>query len=694
MVLDILARPFSARTFSEQLEIVRTGRPTPKLAGLSQQGKGFVRHFQAGNYERYPWLTASESRCRLFCWACLLLAAERRAAWSYTGFANLGCLSKAATKHQCTAGHLHATVLLKTFGDPRVGVQPSARAQARRETELHNERVRKNREILTRLMDCVVFLGKQELCFGGQAANGGNYAELVAFLAEHDTDLHYHLTTNSVFAGTLGDLQKHLVDAVAEVMAEEIKAEVKGAPFASVLVEETTDVGKTAQLALALRYVTATGVKERFVRFADGARPAGDLAALIFHFLQEYECLDKVVAQCYDGAAASASGLNEAQAKVKEKAPMASFIHCYAHRLDLVLAQGASKLREVKLFFANLYGIAAFFSRSPKCTRLLDDMCKLQLPPAAPLRWHNASRLVKAVREERAVLKQLFAHILEQHQDHDGDTLLCAEGFKARLEDFEFCFLLHTFSGMFEHADVSSGALQTKTLDVEFYMEKVDGFCDTVERARGQFSEIYEETLRVTGVHGGQGDQRARYQQLHISILDNILCQMRNRFQDHEKLTFLSLLDPRRFKTYRRKFPRAAFSSLARSHGALFDLPRLKTQLTVMYAMADFEGKSPADLHEFLQRKSLRETMAQLEALACLALTIPVSTPPDQPSFSALKRIETYARNTSGRRRLSAVASMSIEKDFLMELRRRGELYSRAIEVFLSKDGRRDFVFK
>lgn len=355
LVADILATPFSRRTFQEKLDLVRRGRPTPELASLSQQGKGFVRHFQTGNYERYPWLTASEKRCKLYCWECLLLATDRFGVWNYSGFANLSCFTKAATRHQSTAGHLQATVLVKTFGDTRVDLQLSE--QARRETELHNERVKKNREILKRLMDCVMFLGKQELSFrvhdeGPQSLNRGNYVELLSFLAEHDTDLHYHLSTNRVFTGTSGKIQNDLIHAIAEVMPEEIKMEIKRAPFVAVMVDETTDVANMAQLSLVLRYVTATGVKECFVKFVDvtSGRRADDLAALIFHFFEEYECsLDKVVAQCYDGAAVMASGLNGVQAK--EKVPMALFIHCYAHRLNLVLTQGASKLKECKVFF-------------------------------------------------------------------------------------------------------------------------------------------------------------------------------------------------------------------------------------------------------------------------------------------------------------------------------------------------------
>lgn len=139
LVEDIIITPFSRQTFQEKLDIVRRGRPTPTLQSLSQAGKGFVRHFQSSNYERYQWLTGSEKHCKLYCWECLLFASDRFGVWSHTGFANLSCLTKAATRHQSTAGHLQAMVLLKTFGDTRVDLQLNE--QARRATKLHNEKV-------------------------------------------------------------------------------------------------------------------------------------------------------------------------------------------------------------------------------------------------------------------------------------------------------------------------------------------------------------------------------------------------------------------------------------------------------------------------------------------------------------------------------------------------------------------------
>ncbi|KAK3566262.1 hypothetical protein QTP86_030551 [Hemibagrus guttatus] len=384
---------------------------------------------------------------------------------------------------------------------------------------------------------------KKELSFRGHDESAGsndrgNYVELLCLIAESNTDLHYHLSTNKVFSGTSGKIQNDLITAIAEVMGEEIRSEVKKAPFVSVMVDETTDASNAAQLALVLRYVTGTGVKERFVRFEDvtGGKRADDIAGLIIGFLLENECLGKVVAQCFDGAAVMSSGLNGVQAKVKERAPLALFIHCYAHRLNLVLTQGASKLKECKIFFGHLNGLAAFFYRL-----------------GARNYWSKSA----------------------------------------------------------------SGVSLDKKLDVQSCLARVKEFCDTVERGRSRYEELYEATERTAGAPSARRGQAQdpHYRQLHGRILDNIICQTQTRFQDHEKLMFVTLLDPQKFQEYKKKFLHAAFSSLIQSHGALFDLSRLKTELIVMYAMDDFTGKSPTDLLDFLHQKNLSESMGQLYTL-------------------------------------------------------------------------------
>lgn len=51
IVADLLAVPFSRRTFHEKMDIVKKGRPTAEHLELNQPAKaGFVRHFQASNW--------------------------------------------------------------------------------------------------------------------------------------------------------------------------------------------------------------------------------------------------------------------------------------------------------------------------------------------------------------------------------------------------------------------------------------------------------------------------------------------------------------------------------------------------------------------------------------------------------------------------------------------------------------------
>lgn len=174
---------------------------------------------------------------------------------------------------------------------------------------------------------------------------------------------------------------------------------------------------------------------------------------------------------------------------------------------------------------------------------------------------------------------------------------------------------------------------------------------------------------------------RTADQQLH-----NILTQLRNRFKDHERLMFLALLDPKKFASYRKNFPSSEFQSLAETCGLHCDLPRLKTELTVMNNVANFEARSPSDLLHFLTLKELTGSMLQLHHLTCLVLTIPMSTSSVERSFSALKRIKTHARNSPGQDRLGALALMSMEEGVLLEL------YDAAISHFTKKDRRMDFV--
>ena len=140
--------------------------------------------------------------------------------------------------------------------------------------------------------------------------------------------------------------------------------------------------------------------------------------------------------------------------------------------------------------------------------KLLDEICQPCLPCVAQTQWQNTSRVVSTVFEKRDALKELFHHILEHYDEYDKGSVCCADGFKACLDDFEICILFHTFNGIFEHSDVLFSIQQNKNLDVQFCLARMKEFCDSVERERGWFEEIYEATERATGAPTTQRGQR------------------------------------------------------------------------------------------------------------------------------------------------------------------------------------------
>lgn len=85
--------------------------------------------------------------------------------------------------------------------------------------------------------------------------------------------------------------------------------------------------------------------------------------------------------------------------------------------------------------------------------------------------------------------------------------------------------------------------------------------------------------------------------------------------------------------------------------------------------------------------------MAEVEEMDRVADT-PVSTASFEMSIVTVKRIKIYARSTTRQARFSALATMSKEKDLWMELNHTVKLYNRALEVFLSKERRMDFMLK
>ena len=116
-------------------------------------------------------------------------------------------------------------------------------------------------------------------------------------------------------------------------------------------------------------------------------RTATTLATVIKSKLNEHANIkDKLIGQTYDGASVMSGHLNGVQAQIQEEYPFAHFVHCVAHRLNLVLCQSASSISPVKICFVNNV-FCSFTSNSAKRKAFLSSH-QLQFSSPGDTRWY------------------------------------------------------------------------------------------------------------------------------------------------------------------------------------------------------------------------------------------------------------------------------------------------------------------
>ncbi|KAJ4436397.1 hypothetical protein ANN_19029 [Periplaneta americana] len=501
--------------------------------------------------------------------------------------------------------------------------------------------VKRNRDILERLINAVCFLGKQELAFRGHdetenSVNRGNYVELLKYTAQYDPLLAEHLETSTVFEGISNRIQNDLIQAVGSTVLSAIKQEIIEIPFVAVMVDETSDVANKAQFSIVLRYVHEGEIKERFLGFCDisSDKHAQAIAELIRH-LSEFGCNEKLIAQTYE----------------------------------------------------------AFFSRSPKRANFLDQFLQRRLPHVCPTGWNYSSRLINTVCRNRIQLCNVFCAMLEHPQEIESDILAPINGFLTLLEDFKFVFLLNTFDKIFTITDVLYNILQNQANDILYCQEKIQETRRSIAALRDDYEEVFQETVSQVGEPPKR--KNISYKRIYCEVFDNIDNHLDVRFQDYSKLKFLNLLSPQNYEKYTNQFPESCFQSLIDTYGKFFDIIRLKNELIVVYSSEEFRNKTMSELAKLLSTNSmLKKRFQQFNVLVTLLCTIPVSTSPVERSFSTLKRIKSYSRNSTGEERLSHLGIVSIEARLLGELRKKKEFFDEVVTKFASQERMIEFQFR
>ncbi|CAB4035785.1 zinc finger MYM-type 1-like, partial [Paramuricea clavata] len=639
----------------EQNTIVKQ-RPTPKLTITS---KG--RAFQESWYAKKDWLCGSSALKKLFCWPCLLFCPGKSPTWTKSGYNDMHGFLSDFKKHERSNSHMGAFKTWKMYG---AGVRvDSLISQARRdEIQRHNEEVRQNREILKTITEAVLYLSRQESAFRGHdesedSLSRGNYRELLESFAKFDSvferRLHGRLAESERggvgggrFTGVSPEIQNDLINCLDSIIEDEIFKEINDCTFMSVQVDETSDVSTKEQVSMIARLDKGSEIVERQLGFVDVSsnRNAAAITQVIKDKLSQHSGIkDKLIMQTYDGAAVMSGHINGVQVQVRQEYPFAHFVHCAAHRLNLVLCQSASSISPIKIFFVNVGAFSTFINNALKRKAFLTSH-KIELPNPGDTRWYYRARVINVLHKNYENLLEIFEGVVDQPVGWDDETL--------------------------DKSFVSS--LRSDEAFDEFYQEAVDKVGPPISRA----------------------DTKHNYKQLYFEILDSIVGMLNERFQDMERFGFLDLVNPKVFATWGGVVPPERINLLKQTYGPLFDVPMLENQLSFIYRDKDFHKETSDELLKYIFKFNLQSSTPEAVKLLKMNGVLSIASASVERSFSCLKRVKGYLRNTMGQGRLSSLCRISIHKDIVKLKEDDNVLHEEVIKKFVEKPRLLAFLYK
>jgi hypothetical protein len=400
--------------------------------------------------------------------------------------------------------------------------------------------------------------------------------------------------------------------------------------------------------------------------------------------------ISRLRGQGYDGASNMRGEFNGLQRKILDENPYALYVHCYAHRLQLVVVSVVSSCSSINDFFEYLSLIVNTTSAS--CKRM-DALREAQhkeivrqlesgeiskgrglhqessLSRAGDTRWgsHHTS-LIR--------LDQMWASAINvlSTVDEVGRLPSQAAGLIEKMECFKFVFILKLMLKLFGITNELSKLLQRKDLNIVLAMELVDdvktrlatlrdnGWDDLFVKvqnfciAKGIPVPNMDEEIPIRGRSRLEGRTVTNLHHYRAEIfyvaIDKICVEMDHRFNEGSNIVLncFSCLDPKN------SFSKFDVEKLARLadiyHEDFSDIDRgtIKEQLEtyVVHVRRHVLFSTCVDV------QSLAMKMVQTDKhfvfplvykLIELALILPVSTASVERAFSAMSIIKTKLRN-------------------------------------------------
>lgn len=657
----------------------------------------FYRFKKNNEKTKRDWLIFSPSKKVVFCYICKLFSANRQAL-SDEGYGNWKNVSERLSEHENSKTHRDAVCTFSL----RLMSQTNLKSQMIDDYEKESNYWR---SVLCRVVATIKFLAERGLpIFGDNETLGslqnGNYLGCLEYLAKFDPFIKEHLEKyGNGGKGNTNYLSSTIATEILYLMSnrvqKEILQEVLNAKYFGLIVDSTPDMAHIDQLSLILRYVDQEGVPvERFIKFIQlDNHSSSCLASTVF---AELENLGLDIMNCrgqsYDNASNMAGKYSGLQARIKDVCPLAEYIPCSAHSLNLVGTNAVHSCNQAVSFFGIVQTLYNFFSCSTHRWQILQKKLlagseKLVIKSLSSTRWSAEADATRALRKGYILIRNLLYNISED-ENESPTTRLEARNLHSKFSKFETALLAVIWDTILQRINMVHKTLQHSTGDLSSLLPLYESLIDFVHSVRNEFDTYETEALTLVEKNVTYCIQRKKniskrlddapqnesilspkeYFKFmcHNVICDTLVTQLKIRMEAykkiHERFGFLYNL--------KLSFATPEIKKLTENFHAIYsgDIDDSFSDEFAQFQSFFKEYMSPNDCLKEIRRLNISHTFPNVEVAYRLLLTLPITNCSSERSFSVLKRIKNRLRTALSQNSLQAFSLLTIENDITAKL--------------------------
>ena len=227
---------------------------------------------------------------------------------------------------------------------------------------------------------------------------------------------------------------EEFIEIMGSTVLSVIITELKEAKYFSLSVDSTPDLCHVDQLTVIVRYVNkpSHNIQERFLLLftypeSYTADTGEFLATTAVQFLEKHSI--DIMYMCYDNSAnISMSGkYNGMQAKLCDINPLALYVPCAVHSLNLIGVCAVESCVEATNFFSLVQKLFTFFSASTSRWGILVQYLERVLKCLSDTRWSARAEATIALSEGYDNIRAALLHIV-QDPEQRADTQQEANG--------------------------------------------------------------------------------------------------------------------------------------------------------------------------------------------------------------------------------------------------------------------------